>query len=259
MGESAWSVKKLPVVDADSAAKIKQQIGYRPAPGPTLVAAPTSLKPTQPGKERWPVKTGVDADVSKVTKQIVPATVDELAGLQRPTSMADPNKAYKAFQNKRSGKTETTIWQVDCTIIAIKQEADGDFHLVLQGASGDSIVAEVPDPNFVGPTSPFRDDITTARAAVQKKFMNVMTAAPFVPMGKYQVPAASYVKVPAKAKPTSLMPSAGAPASPPAFKSAVKATKVRITGVGFFDRLHGQTGGAPNGIELHPVLGVKFT
>src|SRR3989454_10454864 len=33
---------------------------------------------------------------------------------------------------------------------------------------------------------------------------------------------------------------------------------VRITGVGFFDYLHGQRGVAPNGIELHPVLGVEF-
>jgi hypothetical protein len=27
-----------------------------------------------------------------------------------------------------------------------------------------------------------------------------------------------------------------------------------ITGVGFFDFIHGQTGVAPNGIELHPIL-----
>jgi len=27
-----------------------------------------------------------------------------------------------------------------------------------------------------------------------------------------------------------------------------------ITGVGFFDAIHGQTGVAPNGVELHPVL-----
>ena len=27
-----------------------------------------------------------------------------------------------------------------------------------------------------------------------------------------------------------------------------------VTGVGFFDFIHGQTGVAPNGIELHPVL-----
>jgi hypothetical protein len=33
---------------------------------------------------------------------------------------------------------------------------------------------------------------------------------------------------------------------------------VRVTGVGFFDFLHGQRGVAPNGIELHPVLEVEF-
>ena len=33
---------------------------------------------------------------------------------------------------------------------------------------------------------------------------------------------------------------------------------VTITGVGFFDFLHGQTGVAPNGIELHAVLDVQF-
>src|SRR5260370_31878607 len=34
---------------------------------------------------------------------------------------------------------------------------------------------------------------------------------------------------------------------------------VTITGVAFFDFLHGQTGVAPNGIELHPVLDIQFT
>jgi len=34
---------------------------------------------------------------------------------------------------------------------------------------------------------------------------------------------------------------------------------VTITGVGMFDFLHGQTGVAPNGIELHPVLDVQFS
>jgi hypothetical protein len=33
---------------------------------------------------------------------------------------------------------------------------------------------------------------------------------------------------------------------------------VTVTGVGFFDYLHGQTGVAPNGIELHAVLDVQF-
>ena len=35
-------------------------------------------------------------------------------------------------------------------------------------------------------------------------------------------------------------------------------TPVTITGVGYFDYLHGQTGVAPNGIELHAVLDVQF-
>jgi hypothetical protein len=34
---------------------------------------------------------------------------------------------------------------------------------------------------------------------------------------------------------------------------------VQMTGVGFFDFVHGQTGVAPNGIELHPILNLTFT
>lgn len=34
--------------------------------------------------------------------------------------------------------------------------------------------------------------------------------------------------------------------------------RVVITGVGFFDRNHGQFGAAPNFFELHPVLAVQF-
>jgi hypothetical protein len=33
---------------------------------------------------------------------------------------------------------------------------------------------------------------------------------------------------------------------------------VKITGIGMFDFLHGQTGVAPNGIELHPVIDIIF-
>jgi len=33
---------------------------------------------------------------------------------------------------------------------------------------------------------------------------------------------------------------------------------VTVTGIGFFDRIHGQTGVAPNGVELHPVLDIAF-
>ncbi|HET9096986.1 MAG TPA: hypothetical protein VFN37_10015, partial [Candidatus Baltobacteraceae bacterium] len=39
------------------------------------------------------------------------------------------------------------------------------------------------------------------------------------------------------------------------FKSGIV---VDVTGVAFFDALHGQTGVAPNGIEIHPVLSIDF-
>ncbi len=32
----------------------------------------------------------------------------------------------------------------------------------------------------------------------------------------------------------------------------------QITGIGFFDFLHGQAGVAPNGIEIHPILDIQF-
>jgi len=34
--------------------------------------------------------------------------------------------------------------------------------------------------------------------------------------------------------------------------------RVRITGIGFFNKVHGQSGVAPNGIELTPVLSIQW-
>jgi len=42
----------------------------------------------------------------------------------------------------------------------------------------------------------------------------------------------------------------------PSFKDT--STDVTVTGVGFFDQIHGQRGVATNGIELHPVLSIAF-
>jgi hypothetical protein len=43
------------------------------------------------------------------------------------------------------------------------------------------------------------------------------------------------------------------------FKTQVEPTAAVVTGVGFFDRVHDQMGVAKNGIELHPILDIKFT
>lgn len=52
----------------------------------------------------------------------------------------------------------------------------------------------------------------------------------------------------------------------PKFEDKLKPTRriqkaivrARITGIGFFDIVHGQLGMAPNGLELHPVIGIEF-
>lgn len=37
----------------------------------------------------------------------------------------------------------------------------------------------------------------------------------------------------------------------------IKTGIYKITGIGFFDKLHGQTGVSPNGIELHPIINIQ--
>jgi hypothetical protein len=43
----------------------------------------------------------------------------------------------------------------------------------------------------------------------------------------------------------------------PAYRRLPKPVRVSVTGVLFFDFIHGQTGVAPNGVELHPVLSLN--
>ncbi len=43
----------------------------------------------------------------------------------------------------------------------------------------------------------------------------------------------------------------------PAFLRLARPLPVHLVGVIFFDKLHGQTGVAPNGVELHPVVSVR--
>jgi hypothetical protein len=42
------------------------------------------------------------------------------------------------------------------------------------------------------------------------------------------------------------------------FKTPTSPIVIEIVGVGFFDRLHNQTGMAPSGIEIHPVLSFRI-
>ncbi|HEU5398276.1 MAG TPA: pre-peptidase C-terminal domain-containing protein [Gammaproteobacteria bacterium] len=159
------------------------------------------------GVERWSVKTGTDADAGLVNlNNITATTIAAMRALAKPASLP---------ANNRLQPTETTQFAIAATLTEYKLESDSDYHLVIKDASGNTMIAEIPDPACVGSGSPFTAGIQVAR----QEFDN-----------KYSV--------------TTSFQTANIP--------------VCLTGVGFFDFLHGQTGVAPNGIELHPVLDVKF-
>jgi hypothetical protein len=119
----------------------------------------------------------------------------------------------------RVAPVDTTTYRISGTLIFTAKEADGDYHLAIEDAAGKTMIAEIPNPTCAA-GSVVLGQITEARKEFEAKFG--------VP-SQYPAPA--------------LKPN----------------TPVTLTGVGFFDKLHGQTGVAPNGIEMHPVLSVQFT
>jgi hypothetical protein len=259
----AQDVNSLPVVDTATALQIKAAAGV--TYGPPMRVSPTApLAPelvTKPGVERWPVKTGTDPDVNKVEPRIVATTVEEMISIPRPMDMQPPTSDFPAYQEHRSSPVETTIWRIDADVIALKQETDGDYHLVLQGASGETMIGEIPTPRppFIQTQSPWTANIKAARTAVDNKLVKNLSPAAFTAFGGKLVPRESII-VPPQAEPilpdSFKTPETGAG---PAFKTKIPPTRARITGVGFFDKVHGQMGvSQSNGIELHPVLKIEW-
>jgi hypothetical protein len=129
------------------------------------------------------------------------------------------------------------------------------------------MIGEVPTPTttFIG-NSPWMANIKTARQNVDDKFVSKLSPANFVPLDGYLVPRSAHSEAPqamSEAMPqlplSFVTPAEGKESSVPAFKTQVPPTRARITGVGFFDKVHGQMGvSQSNGIELHPVLKIEF-
>jgi len=171
-----------------------------------LIATPNASSGSC-GVERWAVKVGTDADVGTVNlNSPVPQTITYLRSLTAPATLPAAN---------RVPPTEETVFTIDATLVEYKLETDSDYHLVIQDAAGNTMIAEIPDPACVGAGSPFATLIQSARQDFDAKYST-----------------------------TTSFQTANIP--------------VQLIGVGFFDFLHGQTGVAPNGIELHPVLDIQF-
>jgi hypothetical protein len=277
-------VNTLPTVSSAVAAKIKAACGVHKGVQAAMPqqALPMPQMVTSPGTERWKVKTGQDDDRNLVGKNIingaslgagiVPATVEELISIPRPPGFENARGfAPPQFDTHRAQPVETTIWRVEVSITVLKLEKDGDFHLVLQGASGKTMVGEIPTPTkpFIG-DSPWLKNIQDARQTVQDKLLHNLSPQNFVlppgetilmprnvlsgdlpvpPMAAFRMPQSFSVR--ADAEGTEALPM-------PTFMTAVPSTPARITGIGFFDRMHDQTGVAPNVFELHTILKVEW-
>lgn len=236
-------------------------------PKSALKAGPQAQlrKMTQPGKERWSIKVGLDAAAPTVGQDgsalvFVDTTVEQLSRIKRPDDMLPVTKNHAKYKNNRASPIELTIFRLEAEITGIKLEDDGDLHIVLRGASNRAMIAEAPTARapFVTPDSPWFDAMAVVRKKISTKF------------GKREVPMAVSLAE-GRLVPMSALDQNNRPKAPPtpirlselldsgrSFATALDPTPVRITGVGFFDRVHGQNGVAPNGIELHPLLDIEF-
>ena len=64
--------------------------------------------------------------------------------------------------NNRIQPQETTVYSIDATLTEYKLETDSDYHLVIQDASSNTMITEIPDPACAA-GSPFLGAIQTAR------------------------------------------------------------------------------------------------
>ncbi len=116
--------------------------------------------------------------------------------------------------------SETEVFSIECYILGFKREKDMDIHIVIKELnSEETMVAELP--------SPWCPEIeATSRSKTFQKvnewFLNNI----------------------------------GKPGE--RYKTLRKPIPVTITGMGFFDFVHGQKGMAANGREIHPVIKIAL-
>jgi Bacterial Ig-like domain (group 3)/Lamin Tail Domain/MBG domain len=183
--------------------------------------APITLTVVSPtcGVERWTVKVGVDPDAANVDVNNPMPTT--IVNLRSFPAPADPPGPP---DNARVFPWEGTVYTIDGTLTLYKKENDVDYHIVIQDAQGNTIVTEIPSPACI---------VTSGAPRVPAP--SPFTAGISIARGKFD----------GRFTPTTFFQTANVP--------------VRVTGVGFFDFIHGQTGVAPNGFELHPILDITFT
>jgi len=126
-----------------------------------------------------------------------------------------------APQNARIAPIEMQAFQVTARLVAFGEQADRDVHVILSDLHDPSVtmITEIPSLSCAGAcSSAHAVSFRDARLSLTSRFGD--------PTRQLRAVHDNFVVV--------------------------------VTGIGFFDYEHGQVGGAPNGIELHPVLSIEF-
>ena len=190
-----------------------------------LVTPPTPrAKVDECGEERWGVKTLTDTTTKPGAGDIdvahpVTTTVEKLRKLndKGKVSNGKPPKNLSG-DTPRKAPVETTVYKVKALLMSMRREDDKDIHLVIADPKiGGSMIVEFPDASCT-------TEATAARRTDMESALDGLKSA------CNGVPAIGSEKV------------------------VTLQGKVSLSGVGFFDLIHGQGGVATNGIELHPVL-----
>jgi hypothetical protein len=129
-----------------------------------------------------------------------------------------PSKAELGKLTATRLPAEQITYAVDGNLVGFKLETDSDFHVVIADPQDLTKTMIVEIPSPACVKDPtLKPIVKSLRANFQGRF------------GK----------------------------ATPRFKRVQGKPKVEIVGPAFFDFLHGQTGVAPNGIEIHPVVDFK--
>ena len=198
-----------------------------PVPTPTPGGGPTPF-PTPAGSGPHGTSCGISCGVQRWHIKTLDDGDEHLinwnplsATVSQLAAIPVPSGYQQYNDTTRYAPTETQVYTVRAVMVGWKTESDNDFHIVIS------------DPNNPSSTMIVEPPDSACSMACDSGFGPVFDAVRTKLTSCFGQPTGSFVN----------------------FSKTIVAD---FTGVPLFDALHGQTGVAPNGIELHPLLSVNF-
>jgi hypothetical protein len=186
-----------------------------------LAVVPFAWAGIAPAKTTAPRSQQVGCGVERwAVKTLADPSARRVSLFPRPTTIrALRKKQVPGYLGlRRTRGVERTTYRVRASLVEMKLEDDSDIHLVIADPSNSRATMIAEFPAASCTAGALR----TARRKMRRARKALVAAC--------GSPSRSFKRLDGKAT---------------------------MSGVGFFDQIHGQTGVAPNGIELHPV--VSFT